>query len=120
MRNTAWQLILQENFVYLMQNDNVGTLKPELAGQPVWEKRCIPAPPSTPWITRTYQSWKKKKQNCQKFTPSPSDGPVMTVKSTRIEKALKDREKGHASTSSRTDYSHMIDLQLIQAICEED
>lgn len=62
----------------------------------------------------------KKKPRIVKngIPPSSTDGPVMTVKSTSIEKPLKERGKGHASTS-RTGYSHVTDLQVIQALREE-
>lgn len=80
--------------MYSVRNANVGTLKPELgARQPVWEKCCIPAPPSTPVNYDLTVTEKKCRIVKNGITPSSSDGPVMTVKSTSIEKPLKDRDR---------------------------
>lgn len=80
--------------MYSVRNANLGTLKLELAEQPFREKRCIPAPPSTPQLTVTYQSREKKSRIVKNgIPPSSSDGPVMTVKPASTEKPLKDRER---------------------------
>lgn len=78
--------------LYLMRNTHLGTLKLELAGQPVWEKCCIPAPPSPSWLTMNYQPRKKSRIVKNGIPPSSSDGLVMTVKSDSVKKRKRPHE----------------------------